>query len=262
MKNIPVIILCGGQGTRIRDVSDNIPKPMVPIGGFPILWHIMRIYSHFGYNRFILTLGYKGWLIKEYFLNYLAMTNDFSIDLGKKNNIKILNNPKPLDWKIIFAETGETPETGKRVLLSEKYVDTDEFMVTYGDGLSKVNIDRLHQFPREHSRQGTVTGVRPTGRFGALKVAGPKVVEFSEKKDAGGGLINGGFFVFQKSFFDILRNLGETMLEREPMNELVRQDQLQVFDHRGFWEPMDTMREYLLLNKLWDSGKAPWKIWE
>lgn len=260
--DIPVIILCGGMGTRIRDVSENMPKPMVPVGGYPILWHIMNIYFHHGYNNFILALGHKGWVIKEYFLNYQAMTSDFKIQLGSPNEIKILSHHQPLHWNIVFVETGEQTLTGQRVALCEKYVETDAFMVTYGDGVGDLDIPALHQFHQSHHKVATVTGVRPTGRFGSLKVQGTAVSEFSEKKDAGGGLINGGFFVFNKTFFDVLHPLGDVMLETAPMEELVRRNELQMYEHHGFWEPMDTLREYQSLNKLWDSGDAPWRIWE
>lgn len=260
MKDTPVIILCGGQGTRIRDVGENIPKPMLPIGGYPILWHIMRIYAAHGYHNFILALGYRSWVIKEYFLNFKVMTSDFALELAERE-VKILNHPQPLDWRIVFAETGELTQTGERVLLCERYVDTEEFMVTYGDGVADVDITALHAFHRAHGRMGTVTGVRPSGRFGAMSVRGTDVVEFSEKKAAGGGLINGGFFVFDRRFFDVLRPAGNTMLETEPMTHLVERGELKMYDHAGFWEPMDTLREYLLLNKLWESGQAPWKTW-
>ena len=260
MTDVPVIILCGGQGTRIRDVSENIPKPMLPIGGLPILWHIMRIYSAFGYRNFILALGHKGWLIKEYFLNFKVMTSDFALDLEDRE-VKILHQPQPLDWHIIFAETGEQTQTGKRVLVCEKYVQGKEFMVTYGDGVANVDVAALHRFHRSHGRMATVTGVRPSGRFGAMTVSGTRVVDFNEKQAAGGGLINGGFFVFNSDFFDILRATGDTMLETVPIARLVEGGDLQVYDHSGFWEPMDTMREYVSLNRLWESGEAPWKVW-
>jgi glucose-1-phosphate cytidylyltransferase len=261
-KDLPVIILCGGQGTRIRDVSENMPKPMVPIGGYPILWHIMRIYAQHGYRNFVLALGYKGWVIKEYFLNFRVMTSDFRLRLGGEREVTILSDRQPLDWTITFAETGEASQTGRRVSLCEKYVETDDFMVTYGDGVGDVDIAALHRFHEDHGRLGTVTGVRPAGRFGAMAVEGSRVVEFSEKKDAGGGLINGGFFVFKRAFFDRLRDAGDCMLETRPMTGLVQAGQLEMFGHVGFWEPMDTMREYLLLNRLWESGQAPWKSWD
>ncbi|VAX15756.1 Glucose-1-phosphate cytidylyltransferase [hydrothermal vent metagenome] len=260
-KDIPVIILCGGQGTRLRNVSETLPKPMVNIGPYPMLWHIMMIYASSGYKNFILALGYKSWVIKEYFLNYRFMTSDFTINLGTTQEVKIINHHEPLDWNITFAETGEESQTGKRVLLCEKYVSTPEFMVTYGDGVADIDISRLHNFHHQHGKSATLTGVCPTGRFGALVADGTCVTEFSEKKDAGGGLINGGFFVFNRNCFDILRETDNTMLETEPMRRLVEQRELQLYRHEGFWEPMDTMREYNMLNRYWESGVAPWKVW-
>jgi len=258
----PVIILCGGQGTRIRDVSESLPKPMVPVGGLPVLWHIMKIYSAHGYKRFILALGYKGWVIKEYFLNIRAMTSDFRLQLAGDGPIEFLSQRERLDWSVTFVETGDGTQTGGRVLACEPYVDTADFMVTYGDGLGDVNIEALHRLHHSHGRLATVTGVRPRGRFGAMAVDGDTVTEFNEKKDAGGGLVNGGFFVFKKGFFEVLHRSGDTMLETDPMSHLVSDGQLRMYAHEGFWEPMDTMREYLLLNRLWETGEAPWKIWK
>jgi len=261
-KDIPVIILCGGQGTRIRDAGDHVPKPMLQIGGYPILWHIMKIYAAHGYSNFVLALGYKSWVIKEYFLNYQAMGSDFQLCLGAKNEIRILEDRQPPNWRITFAETGEKTQTGMRVHTCRKYVHTDEFMVTYGDGVADVDVSALHAFHRAHGKAATVTGVMPPGRFGAMSVAGDAVVEFNEKRQAGGGLINGGFFVFRRSVFDVLGAGGDCMLETTPMNELVRAGELRMFRHDGYWEPMDTMREYLSLNRLWESGQAPWRIWQ
>lgn len=260
-RDIPVIILCGGQGTRIRDVNENIPKPMLPIGEYPMLWHIMRIYASHGYTTFILALGYKSWVIKEYFLNYRVMSSDFTLELASPREVRVLNHHQPLDWRITFVETGESSQTGRRIHLCSRYLESDEFMVTYGDGVADIDVAGLHSFHRQHGRIGTVTGVRPSGRFGAMAVEASTVVEFSEKKPAGGGLINGGFFVFKRSFLDILAAAGDSMLESEPLNELVRRRELQMFLHDGFWEPMDTLREYLGLNRLWAAGQAPWKIW-
>lgn len=260
-KNIPVIVLCGGQGTRIRDAGEHIPKPMLQIGGTPILVHIMRIYAAHGYKRFILALGYKSWLIKEYFLNFQAMNSDFALEFGNHTVMRILEHREVPDWTVTFAETGEFTQTGKRVALCEKYVDTDEFMVTYGDGVADVDITRLHEFHRAHGRLASVTGVTPPGRFGAMSVDGDTVVAFNEKRDAGGGLVNGGFFAFNRGVFEVLAAAGDSMLETQPMTELVKADQLRMFRHTGFWEPMDTAREYLALNELWRSGTAPWKVW-
>jgi glucose-1-phosphate cytidylyltransferase len=258
---VPVIILCGGQGTRIRDVSESLPKPMVPVGGMPILWHIMNIYAAHGYKSFLVALGYKGWVIKEYFLNFRAMTSDFRLRLSGDGKVEYLSRRQWVDWSVTFVETGEGTQTGGRVLACEPYVEADDFMVTYGDGLGNVDVGALHRFHLAHGRLGTVTGVRPRGRFGAMAVDGDTVTEFNEKQDAGGGLINGGFFVFKRRFFEVLQRCGDTMLETDPMARLVAEGELRMFAHGGFWEPMDTMREYLLLNRLWESGQAPWKIW-
>jgi glucose-1-phosphate cytidylyltransferase len=260
-KNIPIIVLCGGLGTRIRDASEHMPKPMLHIGGYPILWHIMRIYAAHGYKNFILALGYKSWVIKQYFLNFQAMNSDFALRLGRDTDMRILEHREPPDWNVVFAETGERTQTGARVFMCQKYVKTDEFMVTYGDGVADVDVTRLHRFHHAHGRTATVTGVTPPGRFGAMAVEGESVTAFNEKRDAGGGLINGGFFVFNRSVFEVLGAAGDSMLETQPMNELVKMDQLRMYRHTGFWEPMDTTREYLALNELWNENRAPWKVW-
>jgi len=260
-QSCPVIILCGGQGTRIRDVNENMPKVMLPIGQYPILWHIMRTYAHYGYKDFVLALGYRSWVIKEYFLNFRVMSCDFHLNLGHPQEIDVLARHQELDWNITFAETGEKTQTGRRVLLCEKYVEGDEFMVTYGDGVADIDVAALHAFHRDHGRVATVTGVRPPGRFGAIIADGDAVVEFSEKKPAAGGLINGGFFVFQRAMFDVLRPLGDTMLETAPTAELIATHNLRMYFHPGFWEPMDTAREYMALNAKWAEGRAPWKVW-
>jgi len=263
-KSTPVIILCGGKGTRIADVSGNsIPKPMVPIGDKPILWHIMSIYAAHGYKNFILTLGHLGWEIKNYFLNYQYKSSDIQIDFraGKKS-IKVLNENEVLDWNIIFAETGEETQTGKRIALCKKYVNTPYFMVTYGDGVADIDIPASIKFALEKDKIGTVTSVTPSSRFGNIDIGKNGLVnEFNEKQDAGGGTINGGFFVFKKEFMDAAALYGDVMLEREPMNHLVERNELAAFNHEGFWEPMDTMREYKKLNNLWDKGEAKWKTW-
>ncbi len=262
-KRSPVIILCGGKGTRIADLATTIPKPMVPIGGKPILWHIMKIYAHYGFKNFILTLGHKGWAIKDYFLNYKYKSADVRIEFGAEGkDIHVLNQDEKLDWTITLVETGEDTMTGKRVSLCEKYVDTDHFMVTYGDGVADINIPALNDFHSKSEKIATVTSVRPTSRFGNIDIdEDGAVTEFNEKQDAGGGTINGGFFVFKKEFFDIIRNVGDVMLEREPMDRLVERGELNAFQHEGFWEPMDTSREFNMLNRLWDSGEAKWGVW-
>jgi glucose-1-phosphate cytidylyltransferase len=263
-KNTPVIILCGGEGTRIADVSrDAIPKPLIPIGGKPVLWHIMKIYASFGYTNFILALGHLGWEIKHYFLNHRLMDCDFELRLtGGEAEIKVLSRPEAADWRIIFAETGAKTQTGKRIALCGEYIETDYFMATYGDGVADIDVAALGRFALEKGRLGTVTAVTPSSRFGAIEIDGNDIVSaFAEKQDAGGGIINGGFFVFKREFIEIARRHGDVMLERQPMDDLVAQGELAAYRHRGFWEPMDTMREFKQLNDLWDRGEARWKLW-
>jgi glucose-1-phosphate cytidylyltransferase len=262
-KDTPVIILCGGEGTRIADVSrDAVPKPLIRIGDKPILWHIMKIYAAHGYTNFILALGHLGWEIKNYFLNHQLMDCDFQLSIRNgEPQVKVLSRPERTDFTITFAETGLKTQTGKRIALCRKYVETDHFMATYGDGVADIDIDALTRFALEQDRMGTVTSVTPASRFGNIEVDGGTVTAFNEKQDAGGGSINGGFFVFKREFFDVAERHGDVMLEREPMDELVERRELAAYRHPGFWEPMDTMREYRLLNGLWERGEAKWKMW-
>jgi glucose-1-phosphate cytidylyltransferase len=259
----PVIILCGGEGTRIADVSaDAVPKPLIRIGDKPILWHIMKIYEAHGFNRFILALGHLGWQIKDYFLNERLMDCDFRLDVdGDDRQIEVLGGPASGKRSIVFAETGEKTQTGERIARCRRYVDTGHFMATYGDGVGDVDIAALGRFALDEGKVGTVTSVTPAGRFGNIEVTDGTVSAFNEKPDAGGGSINGGFFVFKREFLDVVDKYGDVMLEREPMDELVERGELAAYRHAGFWEPMDTMREYRLLNRIWDSGEAPWKRW-
>jgi len=258
-----VAILCGGFGTRIRDVSDNLPKPMIPIGGHPILWHIMKYYAHWGHNDFTLCLGYKGSEIKNFFLNYRAQLSDFRIDLSGKKPLEYLESHGPLDWQITLAETGLNSMTGARVKRIEKHIiDDKDFLLTYGDGLGNVDLDRLVAFHKAHNRVLTVTGVRPPGRFGELCHRDDGMVtEFNEKPQATGGRISGGFFVCKRELFDYLDNAEDLVFEQEPMRALVRNQQLMVYEHDGFWQPMDTYRDYQYLNSIFEKGKAPWVIW-
>lgn len=258
-----VVILCGGQGTRIRDVADNIPKPMIPVGGYPIIWHIMKYYSLFGHNEFILCLGHQGKAIKDFFLNYEFNTSDFTMQLGHKESVVFHNKSEEKDWTITFAETGEKAMTGARVRKIRKYIDADEtFMLTYGDGLSDVNIDELIQYHKNHGRTLTLTGVRPPGRFGEIMCTNEGVIsEFNEKPQSVEGRINGGFFVCDKRLFDYLDPGDDLVFEKDPMMKLVNDQQLMQFNHDGFWQPMDTYREYVLLNELYDKNKAAWKKW-
>ena len=264
VENIPVVILCGGMGTRIRDVADNIPKPMIPIGGKPILWHIMKIYSHYGYRNFILCLGYKGELIRDFFLNYYAMVNDVTVDLSKPNGHNYHNKTAAEDWKVTLIDTGINVMTGARVAKVKQYLQRYEtFMLTYGDGVADINISNLVKFHKSHGKLVTVTGVHPASRFGEMDVeANGKVKSFAEKPQVSEGRINGGFFVMQNAFIDkylpVEKNL---VLEQEPLTKCAKDCELISYNHDGYWQPMDTYREYEILNNLWDNFKAPWKVW-
>jgi glucose-1-phosphate cytidylyltransferase len=261
---IKAVILCGGQGTRIREASEAMPKPMLPIGGKPIVWHIMKMYAAHGITEFVLCLGYKGWVIKEFFLNYRAMTSDVAVTLGQNHAVEILGGGREEEWKITLAETGEDTMTGGRVAAVRRYVEGDEpFCLTYGDGVSDVDITKLLAFHREHGKACTVTAVRPPGRFGEMPRAGDAVSEFNEKPQATGGFINGGFFVCDgRRIWDVLPQDKKLVLEQEPMRRLAERQELIAFRHTGFWQPMDTLREFTLLNDLWSSGRAPWKTWK
>ena len=256
-----VVILCGGRGTRLREETEYRPKPMVQVGGRPILWHIMKIYAHYGFKDFIICLGYKGNMIKEYFLNYEAMNNDFTIPLGNYNNIRIHSSHQERDWRVTLADTGEEAQTGARVKRIEKYIDGDLFMLTYGDGVANINIKNLVEYHKSHGKTGTMTGVRPSSRFGELMINNNKVVKFHEKPQVNEGLINGGFFVFNKKFFKYLKEDDNCYLEKEPLENLVADGELMVYPHDGFWQCVDTYRELELLNNLWKSRNSPWKVW-
>lgn len=262
-KDTPVIILCGGEGSRIADVSrDAIPKPLIQIGSKPILWHIMKIYEAAGFTNFVLALGHLGWEIKDYFLNERLRDSDFRLDIdGDKHEIAFLDESNHAKRSITFVDTGSKTQTGQRIARCRPYLSTDYFMVTYGDGVGNIDIEALTRFSVEHDKIGTVTSVTPAGRFGNIEVKDGTVSAFNEKPDAGGGAINGGFFVFKRAFLDILDRYGDVMLERDPMDDLVTRGELAAYRHAGFWEPMDTMREYRLLNALWESGEPPWKTW-
>jgi glucose-1-phosphate cytidylyltransferase len=255
------VILCGGQGTRLREETEYRPKPMVDIGGKPILWHIMKICAQFGLDDFTLCLGYKGHVIKEYFLNYEAMNNDFTIRLGEKAATVFQGAHQEQGFQVTLADTGQDTMTGGRIKRIEKYVEGDTFLVTYGDGLSDVNLDSLLAFHRAHGKLATVTAVRPYSRFGILQTDDSgKVIEFQEKPQMD-GWASAGFLVFQKEIFRYL-GADDCILEREPMEQLAAEGQLMAYRHDGFFFAMDTYREYLYLNELWSSGKAPWKTWQ
>lgn len=254
-----VVILAGGYGTRIRDVADDIPKPMIPIGPFPILWHIMKIYSRYGYKDFIICLGYKGQIIKDFFLNYEAYTRDLTIDFGANGGIVFHTLQKEADWKVTLTDTGLRAMTGARIARIRDFIQEDEFMLTYGDGVSDVNINHLVDFHRSHNKILTVTGVRPPGRFGEIASDQDRtVLRFNEKPQSATGCISGGFFVASSKLFEYLDESEDLIFEQGPICKLVKDGQLMVYEHEGFWHPMDTSREYHFLNSLYESGKAPW----
>jgi glucose-1-phosphate cytidylyltransferase len=262
MDKMKVVILCGGRGSRLREETEIRPKPLVDIGNKPILWHIMKLYSHYGFKDFVLCLGYKGELIKEYFLNYGPMNNDFTINLGHRDQIEFHNAHLEKDWNVTLVNTGLQVQTGSRIKKIEKYIDSDTFMVTYGDGVGSVDIKALLAFHRKSKKIGTVTGVHPPSRFGELLVKDKDILEFNEKPQVSQGFINGGFFVFNKEFFKYLDSGDNCYLEREPLEKLVAKKNLAVYKHNGFWQCMDTQRELDILNELWREKKAPWRIWK
>jgi len=254
------VVLAGGLGTRLSEETDLKPKPMVEIGGKPILWHIMKSYSAHGVNDFIICCGYKGYMIKEYFANYFLHQSDITFCM-KSNSMHVhQNNTEP--WKVTLVDTGENTMTGGRLKRVRKYLsDEEDFCFTYGDGLSDIDITALINFHQKHGKKATLTATRPPGRYGALKL-GPNdmVDQFQEKPDGDGSWINGGFFVLSPKVIERIPKDSITW-EREPLNGLAKDGELVAFKHDGFWQPMDTLREKNLLNELWDSGKAPWKIW-
>ena len=254
-----VVILAGGQGTRLAEETTIRPKPMVEIGGKPVLWHIMQIYASHGYKDFLVACGYKGEVIKEYFHNFFVRTSDYFVDL--RNGSLNVVNPNGIDWQIGVIDTGLETMTGGRVLRLKKWIDQTPFMVTYGDGLGNVNISSLVAFHRSHGKLATVTAVRPPARFGELVLKDDMVCEFSEKPQTGEGWINGGFFVFEPQVFEYLSG-DQSILEREPLERLASDGQLVAFRHEGFWHPMDTIRDRQLLESLWAGGTAPWKVWD
>lgn len=257
------VILCGGLGTRIRDVEENLPKPMLPIGGLPILWHIMKYYASFGQKEFVLCLGYKSSVIKDFFLNYRELISDFTITLGQGSPIVYHNDVQEADWKVTLADTGMNAMTGARIRRIKKYIGEDEtFLLTYGDGVGNIDIEAAIAFHRSHGKVLTVTGVQPPGRFGELEINGSnRVTGFHEKPQSSGGLINGGFFVCDHRLFDYLDERENLVFERDAISRIVADGELMVFRHNGFWQPMDTSREYQLLNELYAKGEAPWVRW-
>ena len=254
------IILAGGLGTRISEETDFKPKPMITIGGMPILWHIMKIYSHHGINEFIVCCGYKGYVIKEYFANYFLHMSDVTFDMSE--NRMTVHNQKAEPWKVTLVDTGDDTMTGGRLKRVASYLqDEDIFCLTYGDGLSDVNITELIAFHKAQNVKATVTAVLPPGRFGALDVVGDRVNSFREKPQGDGANVNGGFFVLSKKVIDYISG-DKTIWERGPIERLAKEGELAAYQHDGFWQPMDTLRDKLRLEDLWQSGKAPWKVWQ
>jgi len=254
-----VVMLCGGLGTRLREETEFRPKPMVEIGGRPILWHIMKLYARSGFRDFILCLGYRGNMIKEYFLNYEAMNNDFTICLGRESRIQINDEHAEQGFQVTLADTGLSTMTGGRVKRIQKYIQDDTFMLTYGDGVADLDISRLVEFHKSHGKLATVTAVSPSSRFGVLEMNKNRVMSFLEKPRTE-GFASAGFFVFNRKVFDYLGG-DDCTLEREPLERLAREGELMAYKHDGFFFAMDTYREYEYLNQLWDKGKAPWKVW-
>jgi glucose-1-phosphate cytidylyltransferase len=252
-----VVILCGGQGTRLREETEFRPKPMVEIGGRPILWHIMKLYASHGFHDFVLCLGYRGNIIREYFLNYQAMNRDFTINLGRQE-IEYHGAHQEEDFSVTLAETGEDTMTGGRLKRVARHLNDDLFLLTYGDGLSDVDLSKLVQFHRSHGKLATVTVVRPVSRFGVVHIGTTDYVEAFAEKPQSEGWISAGFFVFDRRVLEYLSG-DDCILERDPLERLARENQLVAFHHDGFFQAMDTYREYKQLNEIWASGEAPWK---
>ena len=253
------VILAGGLGTRISEESALRPKPMIEIGGKPILWHIMKIYSSHGVNDFVICCGYKGYIIKEYFANYFLHMSDVTFDMT--TNQMQIHKKFAEPWKVTLVDTGENSMTGGRLKRIAQYLDRDDFCLTYGDGVSDVNVSELIQFHRNHGKKATVTAVKPSGRFGALDIKGTHVSSFNEKPDGDGSFVNGGFFVLSHSVLNLIAG-DHIVLERGPLETLASQGQLEAYFHKGFWQPMDTLRDKSQLEELWSDGKAPWKVWK
>jgi len=260
--DIPVVILCGGRGTRLKEETEIIPKPLVKIGERPLLWHIMKIYSAHGWNHFILPVGYKGEKIKEYFLNYDILQGDFTVDMKSGGKTVTLEAPVKEQWKVTIADTGLKTEAGARIKLIEPYITGDRFFLTYGDGVSNVDIHELLKFHTEQGKIATVTGVRAPARFGEITMEEDSAASFAEKPRSRQGYINGGFFVLERSIFQFLKKDEWFNFERDALPVLAKERQLAVFRHDGYWQCMDTPRDMELLEEQWQKGSAPWKVWE
>lgn len=253
------ILLAGGLGSRISELTHSIPKPMIEIGGKPILWHIMNLYSHYGFNEFIVALGYRAEYVKEYFLHYYAKNNDLSIDLSS-GETTIVQKGRRMSWKVHLVDTGLHTQTGGRIKRLKDWIGNEPFLLTYGDGVADINLRDLVNLHRNSNKLATVTAVRPPARFGALVMNDNHVTEFSEKNQSNEGWINGGYFVLQPDVIDLIEN-DSTIWEREPLEMLAKQKQLASYRHTGFWQPMDTLRDHRLLEQYWETKQAPWKVW-
>lgn len=261
---IPVVILCGGMGTRLREASEKLPKPLVDIGGKPILWHVMKTYEAHGYRKFILCLGYKSELIKRYFLEMREQVNDFTLHLSGDHRPVFHEETSGEGWEVTFAETGLQTGTGGRIRRVRKYLDSDIFALTYGDGIGDIDLTAQLHHHIKNNRLATVTGVHPTSRFGEIHVdeAAAQVVEFNEKPTLATGWVSGGFFLFQREFADkYLDDEADLLLEQAPLQQVARDGELTIFPHEGFWAGMDTFRDWTDLNRRWDKGDAPWRVW-
>ena len=258
--NMKTIILAGGFGTRLSEYTDIKPKPMVEIGGQPVLWHIMNIYAHYGHKDFLVALGYKGEVIKEYFLNYYALKSDFTVDLANGNADYL--QKKAVDWKVSLIDTGSNSMTGGRVKRLKKYVSDETFMLTYGDGVANIDIQKLVEFHKSHGKMATITAVHPAARFGELLISNEQnVVSFKEKPQTTKGWINGGFFVLEPEFLDLIDG-DLTVLEEDPLERAAEAGELKAYLHDGFWQCMDTMRDRNVLEELWQTDQAPWMVWD
>jgi glucose-1-phosphate cytidylyltransferase len=260
---LPVVLLCGGMGTRLREETEYRPKPMVEIGDRPILWHIMKGYAEYGHTDFIVCLGYKGERIREYFLRYDEMQHDLTVELGDPTRtVRSHGDHDELGWRVTLANTGLKAMTGARIKRASRYIEGDTFMVTYGDGVCDIDFNSLVAFHRASGRLATITGVRPQSRFGELVTDGERVTAFSEKPQVHDGLINGGFFVFDRRVLNYLSDDEDCVLERTPLEQLAAEGQLGVYKHEGFWQCMDTYRDFQYLNSLWSEGEAVWATWQ
>jgi glucose-1-phosphate cytidylyltransferase len=256
-----VLLLAGGFGTRLSEETDVKPKPMVEIGGKPILWHIMKTYSNYGFNEFVVLLGYKGYYIKEYFANYFLHQSDVTIDMTD-GSMEIHNNSSE-PWKVTLLDTGSRSMTGGRIKRAQRFIGDESFMLTYGDGVSDINIEKLVKFHKSHGRAMTMTSAQPDGRFGALDISdNNQVKEFKEKPKGDGSWINAGYFVCESKIFDYILDGDMTVFEQDPLKNLAKDNEIFTYKHHDFWMPMDTMRDKMKLNQMWNENKAPWKVWE